>query len=112
MKRLFFHREKMQRDFRPVGLPPCLPCREKIKPCSEPGLDDGETAGLAPASRQIVAVQENMPGLREGALGRRIDVVERRGVKRAVSIERSRCGNDGLEMGGQGKASMPERIRI
>ena len=69
------------------GLPQGPPRGQKIQPRAKSGFDDRKTVGLTPPFRQIVAVQVDMLRLRERALRRSVDVVELRGIERAVDAE-------------------------
>ena len=86
-ERMFLHGYEMQADAVRGGLPQSPPGGQKIQPCAKSALDNRKTIGLVPTFRQIVAVQEDMLCLREGALRRRIDVIEPRGEQRTVAAE-------------------------
>ncbi len=63
---------------------PGLPGREEIEPETEAGLEDDEAAAAAPALRQPVALQEDVPRLPEAAAGAVLDVAEGLRPRRAV----------------------------
>ena len=84
---MLLHGDEMQAGVARGGLPQSPPRGQKIQTRTKSGFDDCETVGLMPPLRQIVAAQENVLRLRERALRRRVDVVELRGIERAVNTE-------------------------
>ncbi len=84
---MLLHGYEMQADAVRGGLPQSPPRGQKIQPCAKSGFNDRETVGLMPALRQIVAVQEYMFRLRERGMRRRVNIVELRGIERAISTE-------------------------
>src|SRR6185369_3587701 len=90
---MFLDRNKMQSLAMLRILKPGLPGREKRQAKAESRLEHGERTPAAPALRQPVAAQENVPHLRRTALGAVIDVAVGFRVRRAVRRERGTCGN-------------------
>ena len=86
-KRMFLHGHEMQARAVCCGLPERSPRGQKIQPRAKSGFNDRETVRLVPAVRQPVALQENVLRLLHRALRRGVDVVELRGIERAVDAE-------------------------
>ena len=86
-ERMFLHGDEMQAKAIRGDLPQSPPRGQKIQTRAKSGLNNRETVGLMPPRRQIVAVEEDMLCLRKRAVRRSVDIVELRGIERAVEVE-------------------------
>ena len=75
--------------------PPCGEGGEEIEPGAEAGFQHRENGLPLPGRRQVVAVQENLPGLVRSAVGRVVNIVKNRTEWRAVRAELQRGWLDG-----------------
>ena len=69
-----------------IGLesPPGL---QEVESQAESGLDDGEVAAPAPSRRQVIALNEDMAGLRRSAIGRMVDIAKHIRVRYSLPIK-------------------------
>ena len=89
---------------------PRFPGREEVVAETEAGLEHDEPLATAPAPRQAVAGEEDVPCLGQGALPRVVDVAELGRARQPVGIPLEPAGDDGNGLhASAGSASMRRR---
>src|SRR5436853_1270024 len=90
---MLFHRDEVQPAAARRVAPPGLPGGEEIEAEAEAGLEDHEALAAAPALRQAIAGEEDVPGLLRPPGGAVIHVAELLRPGRAVGGELEPCRN-------------------